>query len=129
MKKLFLIITLIALILVTASFVSAKSPKAAVVIHNDTCWVPDASGDFNELYEVQDCCVTVITNSQKNTKKTSCHAQLPEGADIPEKTMHLNYKNTGFECWWDMAGTITTQKYQFTLTPTGKVNFHCVWKD
>ena len=129
MKKLLLVITLIALILATASYVSAKSTKAAIVIHDDWCLIPDASGSFvfDDLWLVEDCCTTVITNSATGAKKISCSAELPEGAQIPEETIHFNYKNTGFECWWDEY--TTTQKYQFTLTPTGRVNFHCVFKD
>ena len=112
------------LLVVTA--VSASEPRAAIVIHDDWCLVPDASG-FGSLWFFEDCVTLVITNSKTETKMFSGQAQLPEEADIPEQTMRLNYKNTGFECFWDE--NTTTTKYQFTLTPTGRVNFYCVFKN
>ena len=128
MKKIFLLVTLVSLILITTTLVSADSPKSAIVIHDDTCWIADGSGsfDFDDLWEIPDCCTTVVTNSANDNKIISCQGQLPPEAQMPEETMILNYKSTGFECWWDE--NTTTTKYQFTLTPTGLVNFYCVFK-
>lgn len=128
MKKFMILITLVALILVTATYVSAKSPNAAIVVHGDWCLAPDGSGSFDpdDLWYFEDCCTTVITNSTKGNAIISCQAQLPEDAVYPEKTLLLNYKNTEFECWWDE--NTTTQKYLFTITPTGHASFHCVFE-
>lgn len=131
-KKIFLLVTLVSLILITTTLVSADSPNSAVVIHDDTCWVPDGTGslEFDDLWEIPNCCTVVETFGKPGVKKFSCHAQLPEEAVYPEKTMLLTYENTDeFECWWDIAGTITTDDYLFTLTPSGVVNFHCMFKN
>jgi hypothetical protein len=132
MGKLIRLIMLGILMLLTVTTVSASDSKAAIVIQGDTCWVPDASGslEFNDLYEIPDCCVTVETNSTTGFKKFSCQAQLPDEALFPKRAMILDYESTGgFECWWDLEGLITTQHYLFTITPSGKVNFYCTFKD
>ncbi len=132
MKKVFYILLLGGLALLMVSTVSARSSNAAIVIHNDSCLVPDGSGslELEDLWEIPNCCDLVETFGVSATKKASCHAQLPPEAEFPDKTLRLTYENTdGFECWWDLAGTITTDEYLFTITPSGKVNFHCMFRD
>ena len=124
MKKLIRIIILVSLLVITITIASASEPKAAIVLHDDWCLVPDASG-FSDWYYFEECATIVITSSKPETIVISGRAQLPEEADIPERTMNFNYKNTGYECWWD--DDTKTTKYQFTLTPTGMVNFYCVF--
>lgn len=128
MNKLLRIIFLGLLMMSIATVVSAGEPKAAIVIHDDWCLIPDARG-MDYLWYIEECLIMVDTNSKNDTKILSGQAYLPPEAEeyIPARTMRFNYKNTGFECWWDE--NTTTTKYQFTLTPTGRVNFYCVFKN
>ena len=132
MKKMLQIIIIGSLMLLIVTAVSASGPRAAFVIQNETCWVPDGTGslEFDDLWVIPDCCIVVESNSNSGFKKFSCNAQLPAEAVFPDRAMTLTYESTdGFECWWDDAGTITTQDYLFTITPSGKVNFHCMFKN
>jgi hypothetical protein len=121
MKKFLLKLGLSMLMLLTASVVYAEQPAPAIVVHDEWCVAPDA--EFN-LYEFEDCCTMVDTNSATDVQQFNCHAQLPDGAVIPEKAVRFTYKNSGFMCFWDFEGPFTTN-YIFTITPSGAVNMSC----
>jgi hypothetical protein len=113
------------LLLISSTLVSAQGPHhfgPAEHLYAPDCWIMDM--DWNWYY-IPDCSPTrsLITNSKPGILHWNAHAQLPEGATLPEKTAHITYEDTGFACWWD-EGVVTTN-YTLTITKTGKWMISC----
>ena len=114
-----------ALLLLSTTLVSAQGPhQLGPAEHLDfpDCWIFDAEWNW---YYIPDCNPTrqLITNSKPGLLHWNAHAQLPDGATLPEKTWHPTYEDTGFTCWWD-EGVVTTN-YSLVITPNGKFNITC----
>ena len=134
MKILRIALVLGVFLILTTMVVSADAPYhpgPATFLPYGDCWIFDA--DFKNLetdpwYYVEDCSPTIslITNNKEGVFHWHAQAQLPEGAALPEKeAVHFTYENSGFACWWDELGEVTTTNYSITITPKGKFIISC----
>jgi hypothetical protein len=124
MKYLRIGLLIAALLLLSTTLVSASGHHLGPAEHLDfpDCYIFDAEWEW---YYIPDCNPTrqLVTNSMPGILHWNAHAQLPDGAALPEKTWHPTYEDTGFTCWWD-EGVLTTN-YSITITKDGKFIISC----
>ncbi len=132
MKKLLYVLIVVAILIAGFTVASADSHRAAIVVNNDVCWLPDASGsfEFDDLWEIPKCATCLETTSEAYIKVCSFHGKLPKGAQLPKTPMLFTYENTGgFECFWTLEGGPYADQYQFIVTPSGQASGYCVWTE
>ncbi|MCK5234573.1 MAG: hypothetical protein KAJ88_01905 [Candidatus Aenigmarchaeota archaeon] len=116
MKKMTVLLSLLAVLVLGLSMTFANGP--ADVQKGIWCGVPDASGGSFITYDSH----SVVSNDKNGNTKLTCHGQVTDPDTYPEKTMHLDFSNTGIPC-----GTLLgiTTDWKAVVTPSGNVKLTC----
>ncbi len=131
MKKILFALFLVAILITGVTIAYAETNAAIILRHNDSCWLPDASGsfDFKNLWPVPNCSHCLVTSSEPLVQLCVFTGKLPEGAMLPKSTVRFTYENSApFKCWLSPVGPWSEQ-YMFTVTPSGQASGYCIFVD
>ena len=118
MKKMTVLVSLLVLLAFGGISAYAADTAPAIVIKETECGVPDADGGTFLTNNSH----SVVSNDKNGNTKLTCHGQVTDPDTYPEKTMHLDFSNTGIPC-----GTLLgiTTDWKAVVTPSGNVKLTC----
>lgn len=126
MKKLSVVVLLIAVFSVTAVVASANVPALFYLASmNRNCQLPDATGRPQEIADSK----VQMSELAENLVRMDCSGRLPPGSAVPRYPMKLSYDQTKVYCatWYDQNFLLSTA-YVATVMPDGTADISCTFK-